>query len=227
MPEMDGPGERAVPAGSDVAEEIVRRAPQDLVFVMRFLGESQYRMLRGFQEFIRTEAASRGATAEEYPLFAHFVDAHAAELRDFVFNGVALSRHFRVGEIEFLTRDTEALLRVDVPELAEEPYRDRRAPLPSPGRAVAADAGGHGNGARGPGAMSRPVHEIIAERMALVTEAAALNSRQLRNSQLVGGAEIEDSWPAAVPSPRPRRARRRSGPRSPAMTRSRTGSRSA
>jgi hypothetical protein len=31
-----------------------------------------------------------------------------------VFNGVALSRHFRVGEIEFLTRDTEALLRVDI-----------------------------------------------------------------------------------------------------------------
>ena len=114
MPEMDDPGERAVPAVSDVAEEIVRRAPQDLVFVMRFLGESQYRLLRHFQEFIRTEAASRGATAEEYPLFAHFVDAHAAELRDFVFNGVALSRHFRVAEIEFLTRDTEALLRVDV-----------------------------------------------------------------------------------------------------------------
>ena len=39
--------------------------------------------------------------------------------------------------------------------------------------------------------MSRPVHEVIAERMALVAEAAALNSRQLRNSQLVGGAEIE------------------------------------
>ena len=92
----------------------MRRAPQDLVFVMRFLGESQYRMMRHFQEFIRAEAARRGATAEEYPLFAHFVDAHAAELRDFVFNGVALSRHFRVGEIEFLTRDTEALLRVDI-----------------------------------------------------------------------------------------------------------------
>ena len=137
MPEMDDPGERAVPAGSDVAEEIVRRAPQDLVFVMRFLGESQYRLLRHFQEFIRTEAASRGATAEEYPLFAHFVDAHAAELRDFVFNGVALSRHFRVGEIEFLTRDTEALLRVDVwdslkshIETAERQFRAQAQDLP-------------------------------------------------------------------------------------------------
>ena len=114
MPDIGGSTERAAPDGAQVAEEIVRRAPQDLVLVMRFLGESQYRMLRHFQEFIRTEAARRGATAEEYPLFAHFVDADAAELRDFVFNGVALSRHFRVGEIEFLTRDTEALMRVDI-----------------------------------------------------------------------------------------------------------------
>jgi hypothetical protein len=114
MPDRDGPAERATPEGAQVAEEIVRRAPQDLVFVMRFLGESQYRMLRHFQEFIRAEAGRRGATAEAYPLFAHFVDAHAAELRDFVFNGVALSRHFRVGEIEFLTHATEALMRVDI-----------------------------------------------------------------------------------------------------------------
>ena len=108
------PGGGPAPDGAQVAEEIVRRAPQDLVFVMRFLGESQHRLMRHFQEFIRDEAARRGATAEEYPLLAHFVDAHAAELRDFVFNGVALSRHFRVGEIEFLTRDSEAMLRVDI-----------------------------------------------------------------------------------------------------------------
>lgn len=114
MRDQDDPGDKPPPDGSRVAEEIVRRAPQDLVFVMRFLGESQYRMMRHFQDFIRTEAARRGTTAEEYPLFAHFVDAHAAELRDFVFNGVALSRHFRVGEIEFLTQDTEALMRVDI-----------------------------------------------------------------------------------------------------------------
>jgi hypothetical protein len=114
MRDQDDPGDKSLPDGSRVAEEIVRRAPQDLVFVMRFLGESQYRMMRHFQDFIRSEAARRGATAEEYPLLAHFVDAHAAELRDFVFNGVALSRHFRVGEIEFLTQDTEALMRVDI-----------------------------------------------------------------------------------------------------------------
>ena len=125
------------PDGSRIAEAIVRRAPQDLVFVMRFLGESQYQLMRHFQEFIRSEIARRGATAEEYPLLAHFVDAHAAELRDFVFNGVALSRHFRVGEIEFLTRDTEALMRVDIwdslknhVETAERRFRAQAADLP-------------------------------------------------------------------------------------------------
>jgi hypothetical protein len=114
MPERDGPADGPRQDGAAVAEDIVRRAPQDLVFVMRFLGESQYRMMRHFQGFVRAELAKRGATAAEYPLLAHFVDAHAAELRDFVFAGVALSRQFRVDEIEFLTRDTEAVMRVEI-----------------------------------------------------------------------------------------------------------------
>ena len=66
-----------------------------------------------------------------------FRDAHAAELRDFVFNGVALSRHFRVGEIEFLTRDTEALMRVDIwdslkshIETAERQFQTQAQDLP-------------------------------------------------------------------------------------------------
>lgn len=37
----------------------------------------------------------------------------------------------------------------------------------------------------------RAVPAILAERMALVTEAAAVNARQLRNSQLIVGAEVE------------------------------------
>jgi hypothetical protein len=125
------------PDGSRIAEAIVRRAPQDLVFVMRFLGESQYQLMRHFQDFIRGEIARRGATSDQYPLLAHFIDAHAAELRDFVFNGVALSRHFRVGEIEFLTRDTEALMRVDIwdslknhIESAEQQFHIQAADLP-------------------------------------------------------------------------------------------------
>lgn len=137
MPQDDGFSTEQVPPGAQVAEEIVRRAPDDLVFVMRFLGESQYRMMRHFQAFIRAEAARRGATAEQYPLLAHFVDAHAAELRDFVFAGVSLSRQFRVGEIEFLTQDTEALMRVDIwdslkshIETAERRFLAQAADLP-------------------------------------------------------------------------------------------------
>lgn len=37
----------------------------------------------------------------------------------------------------------------------------------------------------------RAVQTILAERMALVGRITALNARQLRNSQLVGGAEID------------------------------------
>jgi hypothetical protein len=137
MPHDDeSPNDRAA-ASAAVAEEIVRRAPQDLVFVMRFLGESQYRLLRHFQTFIRAETARRGATVDRYPLLARFVDAHAAELRDFVFAGVSLSRQFRVGEIELLTQDTEALMRVDIwdslkchIEVAEQRFLAQAADLP-------------------------------------------------------------------------------------------------
>lgn len=136
MAQDDSADERAVVAAM-VAEEIVRRASQDLVFVMRFLGESQYRMTRHFQSFIRGEIERRGATVDRYPLLAHFIDAHAAELRDFVFTGVSLSRQFRVGEIEVLTQDTEALLRVDLwdslknhIETAEQRFLAQAADLP-------------------------------------------------------------------------------------------------
>lgn len=120
-----------------VADEVVQRAPQDLVFVMRFVGESQYRMMRHFQQFIRAEAERQGASAAHYPLLAHFVDLHAAELRDFVFTGASLSRQFRIGEIELLTRDSEAMLRVDLwdslrshIETAERRFLAQAADLP-------------------------------------------------------------------------------------------------
>ena len=38
---------------------------------------------------------------------------------------------------------------------------------------------------------ARPIPEIMAERMALVAEVSGLNARQLRNSQLIAGLEIE------------------------------------
>ena len=40
-------------------------------------------------------------------------------------------------------------------------------------------------------ATLRPIREIMTERMALVAEVAGLNARRLRNSQLIGGLEIE------------------------------------
>ena len=38
---------------------------------------------------------------------------------------------------------------------------------------------------------ARSIAAIMAERMALVAEVSGLNARQLRNSQLAGGIEIE------------------------------------
>ena len=115
MPGADGSPPSGPPSGpSNVADEIVRRAPQDLVFVMRFLGESQYRLLRHFQSFVRAELTRRDATLTEHPLLTPFVDRYAGELRDFVFGGVSLSRQFRIAEIESLIGDTTSLMRLDI-----------------------------------------------------------------------------------------------------------------
>jgi hypothetical protein len=115
MPGADGSPPSDPPSGSsNVADEIVRSAPQDLVFVMRFLGESRYRLMRHFQGFIRAELTRRDAALAEHPLLTPFIDRHAGELRDFVFGGVSLSRQFRLGEIESLMGDSTSLMRLDI-----------------------------------------------------------------------------------------------------------------
>ena len=96
------------------AEGIIARAEQDLVFSMQFLGESQYALTRHFSKFITAELARHGVNRENHPLLQVFVDTHAAELRDFVFSGTALSRQFRIGEIEALLGDSTNLLRTDI-----------------------------------------------------------------------------------------------------------------
>ncbi|MGT2467159.1 hypothetical protein [Mesorhizobium sp.] len=98
----------------DVSAELVRLMPRDLVFVMRFMGESQHRLQGHFQDFIRAELAARGVTAETHPMIHLFIESHAILLRDFVFSGVSLSRQFRVEEIERLTGDTTSMIRVDI-----------------------------------------------------------------------------------------------------------------
>ena len=97
-----------------VTGDLVKLMPRDLVFVMRFMGESQYRLQSHFQDFIRAELAADGVTTETHPMIHLFIENHAILLRDFVFSGVSLSRQFRVDEIERLTGDTTSVIRVDI-----------------------------------------------------------------------------------------------------------------
>lgn len=96
------------------AEEIIARAPQDLVFTMRFLGQSQEILHNHFRRFLEAELAAAGVNVDSHPLLPFFIDSHAVELRDFVATGVSLARPFRLGEIEFLTGDVETVMRVDI-----------------------------------------------------------------------------------------------------------------
>lgn len=96
------------------AEALVNRAPQDLVFTMRFLGESQEILQSHFRRFLETQLAEAGVTPESHPLLPFFIDSHSVELREFVVTGVSLTRTFRLNEIELLTGDVETLMRVDI-----------------------------------------------------------------------------------------------------------------
>lgn len=96
------------------AGAIIARAPQDLVFTLRFLGQSQEILHSHFRRFLETRLAEAGVTPDEHPLLAFFIDSQAVELRDFVATGVSLARPFRLGEIEILTGDVETLMRVDL-----------------------------------------------------------------------------------------------------------------
>ncbi|MDL2407469.1 hypothetical protein PY650_17710 [Rhizobium calliandrae] len=96
----------------DVTTELARNMARDLVFVMRFMGESQYLMRSHFHDFILRELAAAGVTAETHPMIHAFAEKHSISLRDFVFSGVSLSRQFRVEAMEELTGDP--MIRVDV-----------------------------------------------------------------------------------------------------------------
>lgn len=96
------------------AEQIVSRAPEDLVFSMRFLGQSQELLHNHFRSFLERRLSEAGITTETHPMVNYFIDSHALELREFVVTGVALARQFRLGEIEILTGDVETLMRVDI-----------------------------------------------------------------------------------------------------------------
>ena len=120
-----------------VTGDLVKLMPRDLVFVMRFMGESQHRLQSHFQDFIRAELAGAGVTTETHPMIHLFIESHAILLRDFVFSGVSLTRQFRVDEIERLTGDTTSMIRVDIwdqlkshIETAEKQFQSQAGTLP-------------------------------------------------------------------------------------------------
>lgn len=124
------------PSQESVASELSRLMQRDLVFVMRFLGESQHLMQAHFQDFILRELAAREITEETHPLIHAFAERHAILLRDFVFSGVSLSRQLRIEEVEQLTGDS--MMRVDIwdqlrshIEMAERQFRGQIPQLPA------------------------------------------------------------------------------------------------
>jgi len=132
-----GPPEPMSSQADGVAGDLVRLMLRDLVFVMRFMGESQHRLQSHFQDFIRGELAAGGVTAETHPMIHLFIESHAILLRDFVFSGVSLTRQFRVDEIERLTGDTTSMIRVDIwdqlkshIETAEKQFQSQAGTLP-------------------------------------------------------------------------------------------------
>lgn len=114
MPNMDERRGGGPDNGSELAREIIERAPRDLVFVMQFMGEAQYKVLKYFQDLVIDELAARGIRREDHALLQIFIDKHATEMRDFVFAGVALARPFRIEEIEQLLGDSTRVIRSDI-----------------------------------------------------------------------------------------------------------------
>ena len=128
-----------VPAWSpeeDVSTTLARLMQRDLVFAMRFVGESQHLMQTHFQRFILRELAKTGVTPDTHPMIHAFAERHALMLRDFVFSGVSLSRQYRIEEMEQLTGDT--MIRVDLWDqlrnhvvMAEHQFRTQLPELPT------------------------------------------------------------------------------------------------
>lgn len=113
MPETAPPWSSPSDGASALAREIIENAPRDLVFVMQFLGESQYRVLHYFQQLVIRELEKRGVSRQDHALLQVFIDSHACEMRDFVFNGVSMARPFRIEEIERMLGDKANIVRAD------------------------------------------------------------------------------------------------------------------
>ncbi|PZQ51279.1 MAG: hypothetical protein DI556_03655 [Rhodovulum sulfidophilum] len=122
---------------TDVTADLVRLMPRDAVYMLRFLGESQLRLQRHFQDFIAARLARLGVTPDSHPMIHGFIETHALTLRDFVFAGVSMAHQLRVAEMERLLGDTTSLLSVDIwdelrdhIETAERQFEAQAAALP-------------------------------------------------------------------------------------------------
>ncbi len=103
QPQLNGP-----------TAEIMARAERDLVFVVKFLGESQHILQRYFQDFVRQELAKRGITFGDHPLLLPFIETHGSELAEFVVTGIGLHHQFHLKTFEEMQGDPQQLLRLDI-----------------------------------------------------------------------------------------------------------------
>jgi hypothetical protein len=147
MPKLDVGRDDGADGPAALAARIVQRAPSDLMFVMQFVGETQYAVLKYFQDLVIDQLAARGIRREDHALLQIFIDRHATEMRDFVFSGVALSRPFRVSEMERLLGDDTGVMRADVwdalrshIETVESKFRAEADRLPDQLAAIEAEA---------------------------------------------------------------------------------------
>jgi hypothetical protein len=136
MSGKDAKGRPLDPASTDVTTALAALMGRDLVFVMRFLGESQHLMQNHFHDFILGELSATGVTEATHPMIHAFVERHALMLRDFVFSGVSLSHQLHIEDVERLTGDP--MIRVDVWDqlrshvaMAETQFRTQLPELPT------------------------------------------------------------------------------------------------
>jgi hypothetical protein len=90
------------------------RAEQDLVLVVKFLGDSQHLLQRHFQDYVLQELEKRGITFGDHPLLLPFIETHGSELAEFVVTGIGLHHQFRLTDFEKMQGDPQQILRLDI-----------------------------------------------------------------------------------------------------------------
>jgi len=123
---------------NDIAKTLLDRAPQDLVFKMSFVGQRQHLLFNHFRQLNSEEMNKQGLDGEEGSLLGLFAESHAAELREFVFTGVALQHLFHLKELEGLSGEASSLILVDIWDTlksyiktAEDQFKSQAKELPT------------------------------------------------------------------------------------------------